>query len=151
VPDLTEDIDALARTCWAEARGEGPVGMAAVACVIARRAEIGGRYKAKWGTPHPLYGDGSLTSACKKKWQFSCWNPGDPNLPKLLAVTTDDPVFAQAVEIATDAAAGDLRDITSGATHYVARWFYDSAPADHWCKKKPPICEIGSHLFFRNP
>src|SRR5215468_10322728 len=78
------EIDTVARTVWAEARGEGVAGMTAVACVIMNRARIASQYKQDHGRPHPLFGDGTLASCCTHPWQFSCWNENDPNRQKLL-------------------------------------------------------------------
>lgn len=148
---MSEDIDTLARTAWAEARGEGEDGMIAVVSTIANRVADAKRYKAKWKTPHVLYGDGTFKSACLRRSQFSCWNEGDPNLPKIKAVTSEDPQFRLAMAIARDAVEDNLADPTGGATHYLTKAAFDKAPAGHWCKRKPPLCSIGSHIFFRNP
>jgi N-acetylmuramoyl-L-alanine amidase len=73
--DDTQDIDVVARTLYGEARGEGKQGMIAVACVIVTRAMIAAEYVDANGKPHPLFGDGSLASACQAPLQFSCWDP----------------------------------------------------------------------------
>ena len=79
-PDAPDALDTLARTVWGEARGEGEAGMAAVAAVIRNRIDVsaahGGKYW--WGR--------DWISVCQARSQFSCWNPGDPNRAKLLAV-----------------------------------------------------------------
>lgn len=148
---MSAEIDTTARTVWAEARGEGEAGMIAVAAVIANRVAAAKRYKAKWGTPHILYGDGTFANACKRRFQFSCWNPNDKNLPQLEAVTDEDHQFKIALAIARDAVEDVLKDLTDGATHYLTKAVFDRAPDSHWCKRKPPLCVIGNHLFFRNP
>ena len=50
-----------------------------VASVIMNRCAIAKAYLAKHDKPHPLFGDGSPSSACLAPYQFSCWNPNDPN------------------------------------------------------------------------
>lgn len=148
---MNDEIDTLARTAWAEARGEGARGMLAVCAVAANRVAAAKRYRAKWGTPHILYGDGTFKNACRRRFQFSCWNPNDKNLPALQAVTDADPQFRLALAIAREAIEDVLADPTGGATHYLTRAAFERAPAGHWCKAKPPLCTIGDHIFFRNP
>lgn len=77
-------------------------------------------------------------------WRFSCWNPGDPNRPKLEAVDARDPVFALCREIAAAALAGRLADPTGGATHYHARGL-----VPWWARGRAPCAAIGRHLFYR--
>lgn len=126
-------IDTLARTIWGEARGQGVAGMIAVANVVMNRVAKPGW----WGRDVP--------SVCLKKYQFSCWNQGDPNLKKLLTVTEADPQFDQAVAIATKAVAGELADTTNHATSYkesALPW-----PAD-WGRPVDPVAVIGQHSFY---
>lgn len=133
LPSLTVR-DLLARVLWGEARGEGRIGMQAVASVIVNRAH-NSRW---WGR--------DLQSVCTKPWQFSCLLPTDPNLPKLLSVTAADPAFRDALAIADDALAGRLRDITNGADHYLVTAIQDRTA---WAKGKTPVAVIGGHSFFR--
>ena len=65
---LTQEQRIIAMTILGEARGEGEAGMYAVGCIIAQRSIAWGK------TPRQV---------CLKKWQFSCWNPNDPNKAKL--------------------------------------------------------------------
>jgi spore germination cell wall hydrolase CwlJ-like protein len=134
-----DEIDILARTLWGEARGEGEAGMVAVAAVILNRirisAEHGGRYW--WGRDIP--------SVCRAKSQFSCWNPGDPNRAKLLAVDDSDPAFRIAKAVAADAVAGRIADPTFGATTYKVAslpWPYA------WGHPRLPLIQIGRHAFY---
>lgn len=121
------DLDAAARTVWGEARGEGYVGMIAVAAVIANRVKQARAYVEKNGKPHPLFGDGSVRDCCQRPMQFSCWNEGDPNLPKLKAVTTADETFCWALYVTLGIFLGHQLDPTQGATHYVTDFLYDKA------------------------
>ncbi len=125
--------DLLARTIWGEARGETVRGMEAVAAVVMNRVARPGW----WGR--------TVASVCTKAYQFSCWNEGDPNRPKLLAVTEADPVFAIAQRIARRAIAGTLNDPTGGATHYHA-----AAILPRWAAHKTPCARIGRHLFYND-
>lgn len=134
---LPAPIDALARTIYGEARGEGVDGMQAVASVIMNRAAI--------GKAHPHFGDGSVESACRAPWQFSCWNPNDPNCAVLQEVGLDDSVFAMAVDIAAKAINGQLSDRTIGATYYKVQ-----GTPTKWAEGKTPCAIIGHHEFYKN-
>lgn len=134
--DETDPEDILARTVWGEARGEGNIGMTAIACVVLNRVA------------HPSWEGNDILSVCLKPWQFSCWNKGDPNRDKLISVTSDDPQFAIASEIASMAFSGGLSDITNGATNYYDRRMPE--PPD-WSAGKDPCAVIGHHLFFIVP
>ena len=135
------DLDTLARTLWAEARGEGVAGMEAVAAVIINRvnADLGKDGKPDW------WGEG-VTAVCRRPWQFSCWNMDDPNRDKLVSVTSKDQWFAHAIEIARRAIAGGLPDPTGGADHYCTAAV---APHTSWAMGKTPTARIGRHLFYR--
>jgi len=133
------EIDVLARTLWGEARGEPVRGIEAVAAVVvnrvrAARAPSGPRW---WGV--------DPVSVCRAPFQFSCWNPNDPNRAKIVAVTDADPVFAACKRIAARALAGALPDPTGGATHYHTR-----SVLPRWAAGCAPCAEIGSHLFYRH-
>lgn len=128
-----DPADTLARTVWAEARGEGVAGMEAVSAVIINRA----RFPRWWGR--------DVESVCRAPWQFSCWNSDDPNLPKLRAVTTADPQFRQAAAIAARALAGTLPDPTGGADSY----FDPRAASPAWANGRRPVAVIGNHRFYR--
>ena len=132
-------VDVLARTIYGEARGESVRGKEAVAAVVmnrVRRAQNrGGAYW--WGA--------GVEAVCRKPWQFSCWNPNDPNREKLDAVNTRDAAFASCLRIARRAVAGSLKDPTDGATHYHARGIKPP-----WARLRGPCAVIGEHLFYNN-
>ena len=128
-----EAIDTLARTVWGEARGEGEVGMQAVAAVVVNRA----RCAPKWG--------GTVEEVCRRPKQFSCWNAGDPNRASLLAVTQADAKFNTCLQIAAEAINGTLTDPTNGATHYYAI----GIDPPSWATGQP-CAEIKHHVFFKN-
>jgi hypothetical protein len=56
---------------------------------------IAAEYMDAKGEPHPLYGDGSLASACKALLQFSCWNADDPNCEVIEQLPTKIPYSSQ--------------------------------------------------------
>lgn len=127
------NIDILARTIWAEARGERRLGMVAVASVIINRAK------------HPRWWGHSIKEVCLKPWQFSCWNSNDPNRKKLLSVDTDDEKFAEALDIAVDAVRGNLVDPTGGADSYVNL----KLAKPSWATDDKLTLRIGNHSFYR--
>lgn len=128
------DVDAIARTIYGESRGEGKIGMQAVTNTIMNRVA-----KQTWYGLTPF-------EVCHKKWQYSCWNSGDPNLPIIQEADDSIPVFVDAKNIAGKAVAGELEDITNGATHY-----YDKRiPTPDWAEGKEACAAIGHHLFFNN-
>jgi hypothetical protein len=132
---LSEDI--LARTLWGEARGEPQAGIEAVASVILNRvriAEAKGGYW--WGT--------DVISVCQKPYQFSCWNKSDPSYSKLIAVTESNKYFVQCLMFARRALAGQIRDITKGATHYHADYV-----SPYWIIGHAPTLTIGRHIFYK--
>ena len=129
-----DDLLTLARTIYGEARGQSTLGREAVGAVIMNRVNLG-----RFGT--------GIAGVCRRKMQFSCWNPGDPNLPVISAVlpganTAFDGCYAAAERMMKGA-----QDPTVGATHYYAKYIrpppWAAAPA-------VMTKEIGVHRFFRD-
>lgn len=131
------EIDTLARTIWGEARGEGSAGMQAVACVIVNRLNVSKAHQGFW------WGD-DIISICQKQYQFSTWNPDDPNRRKVLNVDEGDVTFATAKRIARRAVYGALPDMTGGADHYHA-----AGVTPIWTRGERPVCVIGRHIFYK--
>lgn len=131
-------VDTLARTIYGEARGESVRGKEAVAAVVmnrvARAMERGGWW---WGS--------SVAEVCRRPWQFSCWNEGDPNRSKIERADENDREFASCLRIARRAIQGALADPTRGATHYHAQ-----VVAPPWAAGREPSAVIGRHRFFNN-
>ncbi len=127
------EVDTLARTIWGEARGEGSIGMQAVAAVIYNRLHVS-KEKGKfwWGN--------SIIEICQKPYQFSCWNRDDPNYRKVLNVDRRDRAFAKALDIAR----GCMADPTGGATHY-----HVAGVHPFWSRNQQPTAAIGHHIFYR--
>ena len=88
----------------------------------------------------------SVAAVCLKPYQFSCWNPGDPNLPKLRSVTSADPVFSRCIDAAKQALSLQVPDPTGGGTHYHANYI---APPG-WARGATLTVRIGVHLFYKN-
>lgn len=134
--DFFSDVDILARTLYGEARGEGLIGIEAVANVIINRIALSKQYTLWWGK--------NIPEVCLKPFQFSCWTPSDNNFYKLVRVTEDNPIFRMCQRVAKRAVLGILPDITKGATHYHRK---DISPA--WARRLTPVYEYGNHLFYR--
>lgn len=126
-----KDIDVLARTIYGEARGESKIGKMAVASVILNRYKSG-----KW------FAGKTIEETCKKAWQFSCWNFGDPNREKLIKATKEE--LGECLTIARDAVDGKFKDIVCGSCHYHTKQVQPS-----WARGKVPTIEIGNHLFYK--
>ena len=131
------EIDIMARTIYGEARGETVRGKEAVAATIINRVNFAKKRGGYW------WGD-SIDRVCRKPFQFSCWNDGDVNLKKIMAVKSGHRVFDSCLRIARRAVGGALEDPTGGATHY---HHVDVSPP--WSRGRAPVAEIGKHLFYK--
>lgn len=114
----SSDLELLARTISAEARGESYLGQVAVGAVILNRVE------------HPSFPD-SLSGVIYQKGAFSCLNDGQ----------FYEPVAESAYSAARDAING--LDPSGGAIYY-----YNPAKAtSKWIFSRPIITTIGNHRF----
>lgn len=127
-----EDIDVMARTIFGEARGEPLEGKIAVAWVIKNRAD------------NPSWWGDSIFSVCKKPFQFSAWNQGDPNRPKMICVTPQDEAFSECLMVTAGVLTRNYPDITGSANHYCTK---NLNPP--WSKGKEPVAFVGNHKFYR--
>jgi len=134
------DLDATARTVWAEARGEGYMGMRGVAHVIINR----------WHKRHRR--EHTLCGVATEPWQFSAWNPDDVNRELLEGVNLNNQHFRMAVRAVLESydAFRDGNDPTHGATHYHTEdkpvWATTWPP--NWAQGKEPVERLGAHLFY---
>jgi spore germination cell wall hydrolase CwlJ-like protein len=150
-PGLDRGVDVLARTVYGEARGESEMGRLAVAYVACNRAEIAARYVEAHGRAHPLYGDGTVASACTMPWQFSCWNENDPNRAELLALDLYSDAGRPSLWAATTAINRSAPDPSNQATHYhTAMPPHDGIDwPPSWAEGQKVVATIGSHVFYR--
>ncbi len=125
----------MTQTVFGEARGESPKGKVAVACVILNRARKGGW----WGS--------TPADVCYKRYQFSCWNLGDPNRERIQveAANSEKMLSCMNAVLAASKVSGTENDPSKGACHYHAA----SIPPPRWAKGKKPDVVIGGHLFYR--
>lgn len=126
-----KDIETTARTVYGEARGESFEGKIAVAWVIRNRADT--KYR----------GD-SCETVCLKPWQFSCWNPTDPNKAKIEAVDIENESFRQCLLAVAVVLGGLAPDPTDGSRHY-----HVAGLDVNWAEGQTPAGKIGNHLFYK--
>lgn len=127
-----DDIDALARTIWGEARGEDEKGRMLVAQVILNRWRTGYR------------GKKSIADVCQDPWQFSCWNGVDVNRAKIMRVDMNDKAFRACFRIALSAI--DVTDsLPVTARHYYAT---SMRQPPKWSVGHTPVLEHGHHKFY---
>jgi spore germination cell wall hydrolase CwlJ-like protein len=132
------DAHWMALTMWGEARGQGEEAMRAVGHVIANRRRTGA---------HGAY----VTDTVSEAFQFSCWNPGDPNRQAMLDVLSlpkeskEHLLWLAARRMADEILSGRSADPTGGALFY-----HSEAVAPDWSRGLVPVRRIGTHLFFRS-
>jgi N-acetylmuramoyl-L-alanine amidase len=134
------DLSDMFRTTWAEARGEGTLGETAVAWVIRNRAE-------RAAYAHDLLGaEGAVARVCEAKWQFSCWNDGDPNKKPMLALRPED--APELYDLCTDILEGLVDDLTGGADMYYAPQGMPGGQPPYWASACKQVAVISHQVFF---
>lgn len=167
----SHEAQVLAQTIWGEARSHGEEGMRAVGHVILNRARA---------EKPRLFGDGVAGVAKKHNqrnvFQFSCWNPNDPNRRKMARMAELDQMiragespdgspfqewyedfirsgegqeyraWLEAKRIARSILAGQDSDPTRGALFY-----HTTGVTPYWSKKMTQIGRINNHIFYRGP
>lgn len=133
-----DDVTLLALLVYGEARGEPIEGQVAVACVVRNRVNQSNK---------------SWQDVMLQPLQFSCFNPGDPNLQKILTLV-ENPEFGgkilqQCRWVAEGVYRGLILDNTGGATHYVTHPLYTSPKAPAWVHKLQFCGVIGRHVFLK--
>lgn len=139
------DLDTMALTVWAEARGEAIIGQRAVAWVIRNRWEQPGWWSRQRGDGIL---DDTIQAVCRDPWQFSCWNPSDPQSRKLHDPATLQRDDVQAIYKICERVLSEPRDDdpTLGSDHYCTR---SIAPHTKWAISRKPTASIGNHVFYR--
>ena len=136
------DLDCMALCVWREARGEGELGMQAVAWVIANRANA-------WYPHFPdpihmvVYGKNQFTSMSVSS---------DPEFN--LQPASDDPQYAFCQKICEPIVQGSASsDVTNGALYYcnpaeaTSGWFAKHIVSD--TVNHPQVAAIGKQLFYK--
>lgn len=121
----------LALVVWREARGEPVPGKLAVAWSIRNRVQ------------HPSWWGQDWVTVILKPWQYSSFNPTDPNAVKWPSET--DSAWQACLDVATQVYAGQGTDPTSGAHSY----YDDSIPPPEWTKAMTATVKVGALNFFR--
>lgn len=121
------DREIIAATILSEARGEGRIGMTAVANVIQNRAKA-----QKKSAKHVVLAP----------WQFSCWRVGTPPM-KVLAESKGSQKSVALRLAGHLALRKPLKDVTGGARFYCR---HDCYPA--WRRTFKQTAKIGNHVFF---
>ena len=136
---LLPEREAIALTCYGEARGGSEEGRIAVACVLQNRHRSG-----RWG---PTFAQVALAP-----FQFSCWNKKDPNralLLRLLATGADSPppVLRECYAIADGILGNVITPRVGTCMHYHAA----AMPVPpRWARGVLPFTEISGHLFYED-
>lgn len=125
------DRDIVARTCYAEARGEGEKGMRAVCHVIRNRVN-----DKRWPRTY--------AQVCLAPRAFSCWGE-DPNFFTAVGATLENATYKLAYAIACDVLAGESEDLTLGANHF----FGTNIELPYWANEDKYTVTIYHHKFYR--
>ncbi len=125
----------LALCVWREARDQGFTGKLAVAWSIRNRVMKAG--KTWWGD--------TWEEVIEKKWQYSSFNPDDPNAKLLPGDPATDPAWAASLQAAERAWLGFGPDPSQGATHYYNPSMV-TAPA--WVASATLTVKIQDHSFY---
>jgi len=133
-----QDIDVFIRTVFGEAEAWNRDDATAIAHVIINRL----RHQ-RWGK--------TLKAVCQAKWQFSCWNKGDPNRERIVTAKRGVGWIATVEKICMDCLGGFIPDPTGGATHYYATFVKEPL----WAKHKQPVYRVAhkrnhAHLYFND-
>jgi N-acetylmuramoyl-L-alanine amidase len=141
MPKLFEDFteeELLAACIWGEARGESRKGKIAIANVVMNRAD----HPRRWGN--------TIHSVILQPYQFSCFNPSDPNAEKILDRMWEDSDSGICMLLSSMAIEEELADVTQtyddlpGATHY-----HNLSVSPSWASRIQFLRQIGNHKFYR--
>lgn len=125
------DLEICSLCVWREARGEGLLGKRGVAHVILNRAN------------DPSWWGHSVSQVVLHPYQFSSFNPGDPNADKW--PENNDPSYSDSLTVSEDVLVNGDPDITQGATSY-----YDiSIPTPIWAGSMDLTLSCGRLRFYR--
>ena len=126
----------LALCAWREARSQGFQGMLGVCWSVRNRVN------------NPNWWGKDWEEVVEKKWQYSSFNPDDPNTKLLPGDPAKDQAWADALMAAEQAYAARGVDPTQGATHYYST---SMKTPPTWATAKDTVfkVQIGDHRFYR--
>lgn len=129
----------LAKTIFGEARGDYHRTTGGLASLIAIGNVVMNRVAGS-----PRYGH-DITSVCLKPYQFSCWNPKDPNRVLLESDhILKSPTFQKCLWVACNVANHRWPDLTKGSNHYHA-----TSINPKWASVDTERIRIGGHVFHK--
>jgi len=102
--DAYSDVNLLGLCVWREARGEIYDAKFGVACSIRNRVN------------HPTWWGHNYHEVILEKWQYTSFDPSDPNSTKFPGAT--DPAYLECLEAASCVINGKMTDTTGGASSY---------------------------------
>ena len=130
---------ALARLGFGEARGWPSTDDAACMwTALNRKAQNPKRYGR------------TINEVCLRRYAYSCFGDGG-HLPAVLHPEHAEPkAWAKMQALAAGVLAGKVPDETAGATHYVAKWLYDSPKCPGWARAPGVVAlQLGPHVFLK--
>ena len=138
------DLDTLALTLYGECRGETIEGQYAVAWVIKNRWLNPGW----WSRNRDSIPDDTIAAVCRDPYQFSCWNPADPNSAKLCDSKTLEKPEVQRLRNIGKTVLNEpiIADPTKGSDHYCTTKI---AKYTKWAKGRKPVVIVGNHSFYK--
>jgi spore germination cell wall hydrolase CwlJ-like protein len=139
-----DDRQILALTLYGEARGESAEGKIAVGSVILERVD------------HRAWDGKTIQEVCLKKYQFSCFNAGDPNLGKLTAIAENwdaamatDPALNDCYGIACGLIDGRIPRTPEIAAAHCCQYLTPAArKSADWWKSMNMVARVGGHEFY---
>lgn len=131
------EVCLLALCTWREARDQGYDGMLAVCWSVKNRVD------------HPRWWGSGWIGVIQAKWQYSSFNPSDPNAKLLPGNPSTDAPWMEALRAAEMAYTNQGDDPTLGSDHY-----YDPLtiiPPPGWVTAPGTqfMIKIGAHSFYK--
>ena len=129
---VQEELLALSRTCYGEARSESIKGKAAVVWTVINRKNSG------------VY-PGTIKEVVMQPSQYSAWSRRDPNRKKMLAhdLESDNAQFRKCVFVSTFVLFGAIEDETGGSMDY-----HSIAVTPRWATSYSKVLIRGAHVFY---
>jgi len=128
-----DNVNLLALAIWREARGEVCDAQLGVGCSIRNRVN------------HPTWWGHDYRSVILDKWQYSSFNPNDPNDTKYPGDT--DSVWLQCLENASLVINGNCPDNTDGAQSYFDKSLDNNPPK--WAATMTHTLDLGRLHFYK--